>query len=123
MCPGFLAPPFMDYSGYHRYIDEHLPSENPSLYGLHPNIELECLTVTSNNVMRTLLELQPQDLCGAEGEAQSKEEKVCRQNESLMGKNWSTYRNNFTMFIVYVRSSLSSKTSSKSFLRSITWPR
>ncbi|XP_049903056.1 dynein axonemal heavy chain 11 [Epinephelus moara] len=76
LCPGFLAPLFMDYGGYHSYIDEHLPSENPTLYGLHPNAELECLTVTSDNLLRTLLELQPQDSSRGEGAAQSTEEKV-----------------------------------------------
>ncbi|XP_076016721.1 dynein axonemal heavy chain 11 [Genypterus blacodes] len=76
LCPGFLAPQFTDYSGYHSYIDEHLPPENPTLYGLHPNAELECLTVTSDNLIRTLLELQPQDSCRGEQASQSVEEKV-----------------------------------------------
>lgn len=66
----------MDYSGYHSYIDEHLPCENPTLYGLHPNAELECLTVTSHNLLRTLVELQPQDSTRGEGAAQSTEDKV-----------------------------------------------
>ena len=69
----------MDYGGYHSYIDEHLPSENPTLYGLHPNAELECLAVTSDNLLRTLMELQPQDSSRGEGAAQSSEEKVWRQ--------------------------------------------
>uniref|UniRef100_A0A7N6BNC5 AAA+ ATPase domain-containing protein n=1 Tax=Anabas testudineus TaxID=64144 RepID=A0A7N6BNC5_ANATE len=86
LCPGFLAPPLMDYSGYHHYIDEHLPSENPSLYGLHPNTELECLTVTSNSILRTLLELQPQDFFRAEGAAQSVEEKVKSVIEDILEK-------------------------------------
>lgn len=81
LCHGFLAPPFMDYSGYHQYIDEHLPPENSTLYGLHPNTELECLTVTSDNLLRSLLELQPQDSSRREGAADSTEEKVCRQKE------------------------------------------
>lgn len=71
----------MDYTGYHAYIDEHLPSENPTLYGLHPNAELECLTVTSDSLLRTLLELQPPDSSGGEGVAQSIEEKVWRLEE------------------------------------------
>nr|XP_020468391.1 dynein heavy chain 11, axonemal-like isoform X3 [Monopterus albus] len=86
LCPGFLAPPFMDYSGYHHYIDEHLPSENPALYGLHPNTELECLTVTSDNLLRTLLELQPQDSFRVEGGAESTEEKISSVIEDLLEK-------------------------------------
>lgn len=76
LCPGFLSPPFADYAGYHSYIDKHLPSENPVLYGLHPNAELECLTVASDALLRTLLELQPPNASGREGVAQSAEEKV-----------------------------------------------
>nr|XP_019948992.1 PREDICTED: dynein heavy chain 11, axonemal [Paralichthys olivaceus] len=84
LCPGFLAPPFTDYSGYHSYIDEHLPSENPTLYGLHPNAELDCLTVTSDNLLRTLLELQPQDSSRGEGAAQSSEERVKSVIEDIL---------------------------------------
>lgn len=72
----------MDYSGYHGYIDEHLPSENPTLYGLHPNAELDCLSVTSDDLLRTLMELQPQASCRGEGSAQSTdEEKVWRRGD------------------------------------------
>uniref|UniRef100_A0A8C6WFH5 Uncharacterized protein n=1 Tax=Neogobius melanostomus TaxID=47308 RepID=A0A8C6WFH5_9GOBI len=84
LCPGFLSPPFMDYSGYHSYIDEHLPSENPTLYGLHLNAELECLTVTSDNLLRTLFELQPRDCTRGEGAAQSTEDKVLLLKESAV---------------------------------------
>ncbi|KAM9352911.1 dynein axonemal heavy chain 11 [Symphorus nematophorus] len=86
LCPGFLAPLFMDYSGYHSYIDGHLPSENPTLYGLHPNAELECLTVTSDSLLRTLLELQPQDPSRGDGAAQSTEEKVKSVIEDILDK-------------------------------------
>uniref|UniRef100_A0A8D3CJW0 Dynein axonemal heavy chain 11 n=1 Tax=Scophthalmus maximus TaxID=52904 RepID=A0A8D3CJW0_SCOMX len=84
LCPGFLVPPFTDYSGYHGYIDEHLPPENPTLYGLHPNAELECLTVASDNLLRKLLELQPQDSSRGEGAAQSTEEKVKSVIEDIL---------------------------------------
>ncbi|XP_028983813.1 dynein axonemal heavy chain 11 isoform X2 [Betta splendens] len=86
LCLGFLAPPFMDYSGYHQYIDEHLPPENSTLYGLHPNTELECLTVTSDNLLRSLLELQPQDSSRREGAADSTEEKVKSVIEDILEK-------------------------------------
>nr|XP_040021026.1 dynein heavy chain 11, axonemal isoform X2 [Gasterosteus aculeatus aculeatus] len=86
LCPGFLSPPFMDYSGYHSYVDEHVPPENPTLYGLHPNAELECLTVTSDNLLRTLLELQPQEASRGEGAAQGTEEKVKSVIQDLLDK-------------------------------------
>ncbi|XP_030605544.1 dynein heavy chain 11, axonemal [Archocentrus centrarchus] len=86
LCPGFLAPPFLDYIGYHHYIDEYLPSENPTLYGLHPNAELECLTVTSDNLLKALLELQPQNSSRGEGTAQSTEEKVTSIIEDILDR-------------------------------------
>ncbi|XP_019728452.1 dynein heavy chain 11, axonemal isoform X3 [Hippocampus comes] len=86
LCPGFMAPPFMDHSGYHTYIDEHLPPESPTLYGLHPNAELECLTLTSDNLFKTLLELQPQDSSRGDGAVLSTEEKVKSIIEDLLDK-------------------------------------
>ncbi|XP_054638441.1 dynein axonemal heavy chain 11 isoform X2 [Dunckerocampus dactyliophorus] len=86
LCPGFLAPPFMDHGGYHTYIDDHLPSESPTLYGLHPNAELDCLTLTSNNLLKTLLELQPQGSSRAEGAVLSTEEKVKSIIDDLLDK-------------------------------------
>ncbi|KAJ8290699.1 hypothetical protein GJAV_G00016460 [Gymnothorax javanicus] len=76
LCPAFLAPPNLDYSGYHSYIDAHLPPENPTLYGLHPNTEIEFLTVRSDTLFKTLLELQLQDSFTGDGAAQSIEDKV-----------------------------------------------
>lgn len=53
-----------------------LPPESPVHYGLHPNAEIEFLTVTSNNLFRTLLELQTQESIIGEGTSQTVEEKV-----------------------------------------------
>ncbi|CAK8683571.1 unnamed protein product [Clavelina lepadiformis] len=59
LCPGFPVVPNMDYKGYHRYLDEMLPPESPILYGLHPNAEDGILTVISDNLFKTVLEMQP----------------------------------------------------------------
>ena len=64
LAPGYVVPPNMDYKGYHQYIDENLPPESPYLYGLHPNAEIGVLTQTSENLFRTLLEMQPKDAAG-----------------------------------------------------------
>lgn len=69
-------PPNSDYEAYHLYIDEELPPESPYLYGLHPNAEIEFLTKTSDNLLRTVFEMQPRDASGGGGETVSKEEKV-----------------------------------------------
>ncbi|XP_062322712.1 dynein axonemal heavy chain 11 isoform X2 [Osmerus eperlanus] len=86
LSPGFLAPPYMDYNGYHSYVDDKLPPENPTLYGLHPNTELDFLTVTSHCLFRTLLELQPQNCSVGEGAAQSSEEKVKQVLDEMLEK-------------------------------------
>ncbi|XP_030637015.1 dynein heavy chain 11, axonemal [Chanos chanos] len=86
LCPGFLAPPDLDYTGYHRYVDENLPPETPSLYGMHPNAEIDHMTATSDALFRTLLELQPKDFVLREGASHSIEEKVRSTVDELLEK-------------------------------------
>uniref|UniRef100_A0A673MQT0 Dynein axonemal heavy chain 11 n=1 Tax=Sinocyclocheilus rhinocerous TaxID=307959 RepID=A0A673MQT0_9TELE len=76
LAPGFVVPSNLDYQGYHVYIDEMLPHESPVHYGLHPNAEIEFLTVTSDSLFHTLLELQSRDSNMGEGASQTTEEKV-----------------------------------------------
>lgn len=78
LAPGFPLPPNSDFKGYHTYIDDTLPPESPYLYGLHPNAEIGFLTTTSDNLFRTLLEMQPRDSGGEGGGGQTREEKVKR---------------------------------------------
>ena len=67
----------MDYQSYHNYLDEELPPESPYLYGLHPNAEIGFLTMTSEHLFRTVLEMQPRDGAGGGAAGMTKEEKVC----------------------------------------------
>lgn len=67
---------FLHVQGYHNFIDEMLPHESPVHYGLHPNAEIDFLTVTSDNLFHTLLELQSPDAVMGEGASQTLEEKV-----------------------------------------------
>ncbi|XP_076453714.1 LOW QUALITY PROTEIN: dynein beta chain, ciliary-like [Babylonia areolata] len=76
LAPGFPVPPSSDYKGYHNYIDECLPPESPYLYGLHPNAEIEFLTTLSENLFRTVFEMQPRDTGAGAGAGVSREEKV-----------------------------------------------
>ena len=48
--PGFVAPPNTDYKSYHEYIDDLLPSESPTLYGLHSNAEIGTLSTRSSTL-------------------------------------------------------------------------
>lgn len=76
--PGFPAPPNTDYKSYHRYIDDVLPPESPALYGLHPNAEIGTLTTRSENLFRTLMEMQPRNMGSSGGTGISRDDKVNR---------------------------------------------
>ncbi|NXS34473.1 DYH17 protein, partial [Pomatostomus ruficeps] len=76
LAPGFMIPPRLDYEAYHQYIDDNLPGESPHLYGLHPNAEMGFLTVTSDRLFRTVLELQPKESEAAGGSGASREEQA-----------------------------------------------
>ena len=58
LAPGFVGPPSLDFVEYHAYIDDELPPETPYLYGLHPNAEIEYLTVTSARLFAEVLAMQ-----------------------------------------------------------------
>lgn len=76
LAPGFCSPPNLDYVGYHTYIDTMLPAESPHLYGLHPNAEIGFLTMTSEQLFKTVFELQPRDMGGGGGVVITREDKV-----------------------------------------------
>ncbi|NWR37180.1 DYH9 protein, partial [Tachuris rubrigastra] len=86
LAPGFPLPGNMDYNGYHQYIDEALPPESPYLYGLHPNAQLGFLTRSSEQLLRTVLELQPRDSSAGEGGVGTREETVKDLLEEMLEK-------------------------------------
>ncbi|XP_010119740.1 PREDICTED: dynein heavy chain 17, axonemal-like, partial [Chlamydotis macqueenii] len=86
LAPGFLIPPSLDYKGYHEYVDDNLPPESPYLYGLHPNAEIGFLTVTSDRLLRTVLEMQPKESDAGGGSGVSREEKVKSVLDEIMEK-------------------------------------
>ncbi|XP_027968229.1 dynein heavy chain 17, axonemal [Eumetopias jubatus] len=86
LAPGFQIPPNLDYKGYHEYINENLPPESPYLYGLHPNAEIGFLTVTSEKLFRTVLEMQPKETNSGAGTGVSREEKVKAVLEEILEK-------------------------------------
>ncbi|XP_048222854.1 dynein axonemal heavy chain 17 [Perognathus longimembris pacificus] len=91
LAPGFQTPPNLDYKGYHEYIDENLPPESPYLYGLHPNAEIGFLTVTSEKLFRTVLEMQPKESDSGAGTGVSREEKVKAVLDDILEKIPETF--------------------------------
>ncbi|XP_024875279.1 dynein beta chain, ciliary [Temnothorax curvispinosus] len=86
LAPGFPAPPNTDLVGYHTYIDEAIPPESPYLYGLHPNAEIGFLTMTAENLFRTVFEMQPRDTGGSGGQTVTREEKVKQVLDEIIEK-------------------------------------
>uniref|UniRef100_A0A9L0RG33 Dynein axonemal heavy chain 17 n=1 Tax=Equus caballus TaxID=9796 RepID=A0A9L0RG33_HORSE len=91
LAPGFQIPPNLDYKSYHEYIDENLPPESPYLYGLHPNAEIGFLTVTSEKLFRTVLEMQPKETDSGAGTGVSREEKVKAVLDEILEKIPETF--------------------------------
>lgn len=86
LCQGFQSPPNTDYIGYHQYITDGLPAESPNLYGMHPNSEIGFLTCLSDDLLKTIFELQPRkDLASSEG-LMSREESVKQIIEEFQDK-------------------------------------
>ncbi|XP_028172090.1 dynein beta chain, ciliary-like [Ostrinia furnacalis] len=86
LAPGFPAPPNTDYCGYHQYIEDAMPTESPYLYGLHPNAEIGFLTTTSENLFRTIFEMQPRDAQASGAATVTREDKVKQMLDEIIEK-------------------------------------
>ena len=84
LAPGFQQPPSLDIKDYHKYIDDNLPQESPSLYGLHTNAEIGVLSKMADKLFKTILEMQPKEATSAAGA--SKEEKVKAVLDEILEK-------------------------------------
>ena len=60
----FKTPSPTTYDRYLEHIEVELKGETPLAFGLHPNAEIGFRTEQSENLLRTLLELQPRDGSG-----------------------------------------------------------
>ena len=65
----FRSPTPSSHENYNKYFD-NLATESPLAFGLHPNAEIGFRTVLSENLFSRLLELQPRDAGGGEGEGE-----------------------------------------------------
>lgn len=57
--PGFKSPNAteFDYAAYAAYIEYGMPPESPPQFGLHPNAEIGYLTVSAENLFKTIMAL------------------------------------------------------------------
>lgn len=85
-CHDFDAPPNLDLNGYHQYINDCLPSESPTLYGMHLNAEVIFLTELSNRMFQKLLDLQPRDFGNTYSVHSSLDDNMKQIIEEIMDK-------------------------------------
>lgn len=74
LAPGFAAPTPRQYEEYKAYVDEEMPADSPTLFGMHPNAEINFLTQQSDALFQTILELQPRG--AGSGSGASRDEQV-----------------------------------------------
>lgn len=81
---GFIVPNNLEnIQNFHEFVEESLPSESPTLYGLHPNAEINFLTEMGGKLFQTILEMSPK----AGGEGGAKQEDVIREKiDQFLGK-------------------------------------
>ncbi|CAM9107555.1 unnamed protein product [Discosporangium mesarthrocarpum] len=81
----FLSPPPTSYDKYLEHIDTTMGADTPIAFGLHPNAEIDFRTQQSDNMFKTLMELQPRDASLGEG-VQSPEQMVGAMSEGILDK-------------------------------------
>jgi len=72
----FKAPSAPSFQQGLDHIEDGLKQETPLAFGLHPNAEIDFRTTQSDNLFKTLLDLQPRD--GGAGEAGLSPQDVAR---------------------------------------------
>ncbi|CAK4109520.1 unnamed protein product [Aphanomyces euteiches] len=83
--PSFMSLAPSSYDKYLEHIETELKSDSPLAFGLHPNAEIDFRTTQSENLFRTLMELQPRD--AAAGDAASSPMEIARGAlEMIMGR-------------------------------------
>jgi len=76
--PGFPMPnpSETDYDGYNKHIDEAMPLEDPTMYGLHPNAGIGNLMNATSTLFSTIMTLQGAGGGGGGGSGGASMEKV-----------------------------------------------
>lgn len=57
----FKCPGGSNYDRYINHIDDELKVETPIAFGLHPNAEINFRTQQSEQLFKTILDLQPNE--------------------------------------------------------------
>ena len=83
--PRFEVPPSSSsHKGYLEYIEEQLSTETPAAYGMHPNSEINFMTMQTDAMFAAVAELQPRAAGGGGG--MSLQERVKRLLDDIVEK-------------------------------------
>jgi len=87
---GYRIPNAMEIDAYRKYIEELPLIDSPELFGLHSNADLVFRTAQTQQVLRTVLDIQPKE--GGGGGGATREEVVLAQVNELQAKLPPDYR-------------------------------
>jgi len=96
LAPGFKSPDpqKFDREAYRKYIEEKLPTEQPQMFGLHPNAEIGYLTTQSETLFATILAVS-----GGGGAAGGDDSKV----KNVIATFQATLPADFNMFDIFAK--------------------
>ena len=83
---GYIIPKYLTQDQVMEAINGMSLTDSPEAFGLHPNAEIGVLTQTSEELFKTLLEMQPKDSGGGGGGGMSMEDKVKSILDDIMEK-------------------------------------
>eukprot|EP00698_Gefionella_okellyi_P008565 TRINITY_DN2129_c0_g1_i1.p1 TRINITY_DN2129_c0_g1~~TRINITY_DN2129_c0_g1_i1.p1 ORF type:complete len:4495 (+),score=1467.97 TRINITY_DN2129_c0_g1_i1:46-13530(+) len=81
---GYNVPEGKNIMDFRNFIDQLPLQDTPQIFGLHPNAELNFAATQSNEILGTIMNVQPKESSGAGGE--TREETVLRTSSELLKK-------------------------------------
>ena len=86
--PGFAVPNManMGWEDASQYVYDHLPEEQPQIYGLHPNSEINWLQTTTDTIFTDVLHLEGAEPFKAEAPASEEQEEEKEKKKSSSKK-------------------------------------
>ncbi|KAK3724620.1 hypothetical protein RRG08_041104 [Elysia crispata] len=81
---GYKIPKCKTVDEYRNYIDSLPLVDSPECFGLHPNADITYQTNTANNMLSTIVNIQPKDAGGGSGE--TRETVVYRLADDMLEK-------------------------------------
>jgi dynein heavy chain len=95
---GYEIPKLKTVDEFRNSIDSLPLIDTPDVFGLHPNADISCQTKISQNMLETIMSIQPKDSNAGGGE--TREEAVKRIANDLLGKLPESFDKNKTKSMI-----------------------